>query len=261
MVTLKLDKLFNILAEIPDVHDMIIKDKILCIKTDSNDYVKADLSLLDATENVEGVEINYITDNMTLTDFAVKYKVIKVLSDNFQVPVEYDEDEEKVAFFMPKTSYVSRIPIINNNYSLDTWNELFEGEHLGDITLPKNEFLKIKTVLDTYKAYPYLEIKDDKVYIVATTASKQDSTDFLVSETNIFANENISETIKLQRILFTYSFDGDVTLSFYKNADGNLTVNSKGEIKGVAVEYAFKTTLNDANFDDIDISNINLNVF
>ena len=261
MVTLKLDSLFNILAEIPDVHDIIIKDKILCVKSDSNDYVKADLSLLDATTDINGIEVNHITSNMTLTDFAVKYKIIKVLSDNFSTPVEFDEDTEKVAFFMPKTSYVSRIPIINNAYALDTWNELFEGEKLGEIVLPKNDFLKIKTVLDTYKAFPYLEVKDDKVFIVSTTASKQDSTDFQVSDTNIFANEDITDSIKIQRILFTYSFDGDVNLSFYKNADGNLTVNAKGSIKGADIEYAFKTALNDSNFDDIDISGISLDVF
>jgi len=257
---LNLKDLFNVLVQIPDVQDIVIRNRILCVKTDSNDYVYIDFTKYDdrfkPNENIPD-------DKMTLSDFGVKYKTVKILSDNFENTVQYFESDDSVLFlFNANQAFRSRIPMLNNNYSLDEWNELFgNAERIGEIVIRLSDFQKIKAMLELYKANPWLELTDDnELSISVISSNKNDSSSFPVSENILGDIINKDDPIKLQRILFTYGFNSDVNLEFYKSND-NLVVKATGQIDGVDVSYAFIVGLNNSIDDlDVDITNISLDL-
>jgi len=257
---LNLKDLFNVLVQIPDVQDIVIRDRIFCVKTDSNDYVHIDFSQYEdrfkPNENIPA-------DKMTLSDFGVKYKTVKILSDNFENPVQYFETDDSVLFlFNANQAFRSRIPMLNNNFSLEEWNELFgNAERIGEITIKLSDFQKIKAMLELYKANPWLELTDDnELSISVISSNKNDSSSFPVSENILGEVINKDDPIKLQRILFTYGFGSDVKLEFYKSGD-NLIVKATGTIDGVDTSYAFIVGLSNS-LDDlgVDISGIDLDL-
>jgi len=257
---LNVKDLFNVLVQIPDVQDIVIKDKIFCVKTDSNDYVYIDFNQY-ADRFIENENIP--KDIMTLSDFGVKYKTVKILSNNFANIVQYFESDDSVSFlFNANQAFRSRIPMLNNNYSLDEWNDVFnEAEKVGDITISLDDFQKIKAMLELYKANPWLELTEDNMLSISVISSnKNDSSSFPVSDNILGELINKDEPIKLQRILFTYGFGSDVKLEFYKSND-NLIVKATGTIDNVNTSYAFIIGMSNS-LDDIgvDISGIDLDM-
>jgi len=273
-VTMK--SLIDVLIQIPDIDDMIIINKQLCSKTNSGDYVLIDLSTLD------------IPNSVTMADFGLKSKILKVLTNDWKKSIEYIEDAKSITYKIGNQVYYSVIPIINNPNSSSIYSEILnESELLFEIDLDVTTFHKIKSVIELYKAFPELIINEEgnesSLAVNITSSSKTDKFVLDIHDENEFATHGIElkEPLRLSRPLFLYPFDGSVEkaestgpvvdededssenksikMSFYRQ-DHKIIINTTGMIKGSRVSYLFETSIEQSIDDLIDINGIDLDL-
>jgi len=255
MFTIKsetMKNLIELLVQVPDVDDMIINNKELCVKTNSGDYVRIPLDSLD------------IPDQMTITDFGVKSKVIKVLSDDWSHDIQYLEDDSSVFYQIGSQMYHGVIPMINNPYSADKFKEYLQNaEELFTLNVNYQTFSKIKAIIELYKAYPTIVANDKGMTINITSSSKVDKFDIKISDKNLFGEAGIElkDPLKLHRELFSYSLDQnkDCIMTFFKDQH-KILVKSTLVMNGFVVEYLFVTTLSETIEDLVDINGIDLDL-
>jgi len=273
-VTMK--SLIDVLIQIPDIDDMVIINKQLCSKTNSGDYVLIDLSTLD------------IPNSVTMADFGLKSKILKVLTNDWKKSIEYIEDAKSITYKIGNQVYYSVIPIINNPHSSAVYSEILnQSDILFEIDLDVNTFHKIKSVIELYKAFPELIINEEgdesSLAVNITSSSKTDKFVLDIHDENEFAKHGIElkEPLRLSRPLFLYPFDCSVEMaestgpvvdedenssenksikmSFYKQ-DNKIIINTTGMIKGSRVSYLFETSIEQSIDDLIDINGIDLDL-
>jgi len=268
--------LIDVLVQIPDIDDMVMRNKQLCSKTNSGDYVKINLSNLD------------IPNTITMADFGLKSKILKILTNDWTKDINYDETDKAISYIIGNQVYYSIIPIINNPYSADIYDEILaEADTLFEIDISVVTFHKIKSVIELYKAFPELIVntKGEGVPSLAvniTSSSKTDNFVLDIHDVDEFNTHGIElkEPLRLSRPLFLYPFDataptnpdavdqteldedagsGMIKMAFYKQ-DHKIIIKTTGMIKGSEVSYLFETSIEQSIDDLIDINGIDLDL-
>lgn len=275
--------LIDVLTQIPDIDDMIIRDKKLCSKTNSGDYALIDLSNLP------------IPTNMTIADFGLKSKVLKVLTNDWSKDMTYEETDKAISYTIGNQVYYSIIPIINNPFSMDTYEGILsDAAILFEIDLTVHTFQKIKSVIELYKAFPELISNsegdgENTLAVNITSSSKTDKFVLDIHDVDSFAANGIElkEPLRLSRPLFLYPFDasgvlpleegvehsqeaidayklaveeaGIIKMSFYKQ-EHKIIIKTTGTIRGSEVSYLFETSIEQSIDDLIDINGIDLDL-
>lgn len=262
-----LQQLMRILEAVPDINDVLIRNKTLCALTNSRDLVYIDFANTQNFEDELNQELD-IPSTMTLVDFGIKSKTLKALSENYAVPVSYKEENNKITFVFGSGStgqiFESNIPIVNNHHKLQDFEEIFNNPEIRELftlNISTATMNKLKTMLDLYKASPSIireEMEDGSTNLVLRiqSSSKTDEYKTSISDTDKFNEKgiNLTQPLKLQRFLFDYAFSGEsIEMKFY-SLDDKIIIRVSGILEGRHIQYVYRTQLEKSLDEIVDIT-------
>lgn len=262
-----LQNLMKVLEAVPDINDALIRNKTLCAYTNSRDFIYIDFgnSVGAAGDANQALDI---PATMTLVDFGLKSKTLKVLSEGYQLPVSHREDGNKITFVFGNGSggqiFESNIPIINNHHKQEDFDAIFNSSELVElfnIDIPTATMQKLKSVIDLYKASASIvreEAADGTVGLAirVQSSSKTDDYKTALADRDLFADNaiNLSQPLKLQRFLFDYNFGGDtINMKFYSLGD-KIVIDVHGTLEGRNVRYVHRATIEKSLDEIVNIS-------